>query len=919
MAVIRGRVLGPRLTPVADLDVELLGIDPLSLFAGRDGDGIDVTTLATTTGRDGRFVFTATPPRSRCALRLARGTANDGLHLLAHTLVAGETTDVGDIVLARKGAIRGRVLLADGRPAAGARVTCGDGLGALRALLPIERLSTERGALIALPEPAPDEADAAFARRLRSHLGRLFTETLDAESPDLALHVLEDPGWAETVLRLLPLPTTVADAAGEFELVGVEPGPNLVCVQVAGAAPTARQTTVAPGRTRALGDLRVDAGVVTAGVVIDPTGAPVPGAEVRLAPLGRRPFFGVALCAATVHTDVRGGFVAEGLPDGDVLVAARRSPAHRWVCRGPFDSGEHVRVALPPTPPLVLRVMGEPTPDADALASIEARLRVGPPLGEFDRAGLQAVLAPRVASVDGDLVALGSLEPGIYTIDVRVEGYAHTLVRVQHPTASPPTVALAAASAFDVAVVGAGGAPVAGARVFADSEPTAPWTHAILPSSYGLPRWSRLPSLVGRTGADGRLRVDGMARGTVHVAVEHGRHGQASVVVTTPAGAPVEVQLPGTATVRGTLTERGKPAPPEHWMMRLERTDPRPGSGMPWRTAQVALDRDGRFRATGLTPGSYRIVAVRREAVLTSVSAWIDHLRRAVFESLLAPDAASTTVTVARAETAEVTLDLDRTAPPPGVAAARLLGQLNVGGKPRAGVAVLREREDWIGSTDELARTDALGRFAVAAIAPGEHRLRLVEGETIWWRGTVQCAAAEATSLQLDWPVGTVRGEVRAGGRAGIGRGEVRAVASLAGGTTEVRGILDVEGRFELTLPHGTYAITATSADHRAEARGVEVPAGDPLIVAAQPRSIVSGRAIGAPAGARLGFHNADRFHIQPLDASGTFRFEDVPTGTYAVEVFARGVEYAVLPATVEVATPNGARGLQLRVDAAKR
>jgi hypothetical protein len=125
---IRGRLVEVDGRPVPDTRIELASL-PLEVFlldvvAAFDPESpVARPVLAsTTTDAEGRFTLEGTTLQALHALSIDPSGPRASLRILEEALHAGQATDLGDLVLAPAGTLRGRIVDDSGQPVAGARV-----------------------------------------------------------------------------------------------------------------------------------------------------------------------------------------------------------------------------------------------------------------------------------------------------------------------------------------------------------------------------------------------------------------------------------------------------------------------------------------------------------------------------------------------------------------------------------------------------------------------------------------------------------------------------------------------------------------------------------------------------------------------------------------------------------------------------
>jgi hypothetical protein len=296
-------------------------------------------------------------------------------------------------------------------------------------------------------------------------------------------------------------------------------------------------------------------------------------------------------------------------------------------------------------------------------------------------------------------------------------------------------------------VLDGAGAPAAGARIEAICTTQGSGYNALVP----------LPTTL--TGADGRVRLDGLQAGTWNVRAL-GVDGTTAVIARIPLGAEdVRVKLPAVSEVRGKLVGfKGEPR------LSLRRVG-RGGSTPP--PPEVTGDR---LRIEAVPPGSYLLEA--RDAV--------DH----GFARFTADKGQPVEVDVARGDRARITGRVVDVRTGRGVAALGCFWGFDL--------------RDVTGSSDAHAEpgpttTDADGRFTLEAAPPGEVDIACLDD---WHRdssGTVSVELSPGVDAQVEIPIvmlGSGRlgrsgmkidgdnkvGEVEADGpaaRAGLAKGDV--------------------------------------------------------------------------------------------------------------------------------------------------
>ncbi len=370
-ATIVGRVVGDDGEPIADADVEASGKGASAMFGG----GASATSAA-----DGTYSIQGVAGRSATVQARADGWLEaDEIKV---DIVEGQVTAGIDFILSSGNRIAGTVLWPDGKPAQGATVTAskqerggwqnhvseasadaqgafvltglGEGPFDLDARLAPSSASEEN------PDGATDDADDL----------EIVWESGGTEGPDSyrAFAPAVGPGTSGLVLRLvapLELAGSVVDDTGapvtEFEitarpangprwggdsvhrrfeaedgafsLAGVYAGDWIVAANADGYSPDVdgELNVHVPSPARVAFVLR--RAVAVSGLVVDPSGAPVPNADVVASSGSRDRFDSGSSAREETKTDDTGRFELEGCaPDGLSLVANHEN----WASSEPF-------------------------------------------------------------------------------------------------------------------------------------------------------------------------------------------------------------------------------------------------------------------------------------------------------------------------------------------------------------------------------------------------------------------------------------------------------------------------------------------------------------------------------------------------------------------------------------------------------
>lgn len=176
-----------------------------------------------------------------------------------------------------------------------------------------------------------------------------------------------------------PLPAQVrCDEAGRFLAIGVPSGTQPIMVRAASMSPWRSTVEVMPGVTSAV-RATMTPGVTCRGVVRDEAGQPVADATVSVGGVGEFTRFEVASAAD-------GAFVLQGLPAGDVEVAATKDKVGKASARVSGEPGTEVRSDLVLSAGLTLR--GRVVDEAGApLRGVDVRCVAEGPGGRWGGSG----------------------------------------------------------------------------------------------------------------------------------------------------------------------------------------------------------------------------------------------------------------------------------------------------------------------------------------------------------------------------------------------------------------------------------------------------------------------------------------------------------------------------------------------------
>ena len=258
-------------------------------------------------------------------------------------------------------------------------------------------------------------------------------------------------------------------------------------------------------------------------------------------------------------------------------------------------------------------------------------------------------------------------------------------------------------------------------------------------------------------------------------------------------------------------------------------------------------------------------------------------------------------------------------------------------GAPIAGAVVALARGDAglkfeeRDTTNLVSVTDAAGAWTAPKVPPGQYvvtatakgylpgahdKIAVVSGEA---RSGIDVALAPGGTL-VHGTVSDVGGGPIAGARVAAVRASLDSIAS---GPTPYLALTGNDGRYELTLPDGPFALSAGHDDYAHQSRQIEL-AGKPLTedFALVPGAVIRGQVVardtGKPvAGAAVVAHSGRGFagglSEATCDGDGKFVLHSLRSGAISIEAAARGYASAQ-PTTVEVGIGEQVDGVRVVV-----
>lgn len=527
------------------------------------------------TDKDGRFTLRGVHARAIHLLGIGLKTETAAVRFVARAPQPGETVDLGDIEILRRGTLTGVVQDRNGKPIGGVRV---------------------RG--LDIPQVAFQFGIGDF----RSD--GLVMATLPGGASGAAM-VLPMPKWLPEVDRLLPFAETTTRSDGSFTLEGVRAGQVTVLAQKDGEVPVFRATRVRAEKERKVGTLRFARGSAVTLRFVDTAGKPVTTARVAGGRMFTMAPFG--LTAKPQQVDDKGVGVVKGLPRGKVYVVWQRRPGATWQSVGPLRDGDTRTIKLPAIREAIVRVVDQ---KGKAVEAKGLQVKVSRSFrGVLDMMPIPGLLPtirdPDVRPVDGEpgVFRVRGVSAGQYRVIARAEGYAVGAAELDIKKDKPEAevaVKLVRGVTSDFLVVDAKRKPVAGAHVYWNARRGTP------ASFKGARAKARIPVVLGQTDEEGKLRVDTVPLGATRFVARHPAHSVVSVSnVKTQIGKPLVIQLAPLGALEITVTERGS-RPKEPATLLLE---PRvSGDGDAFVPPRfVMTDANGRAVLTNLQPCKWNV------------------------------------------------------------------------------------------------------------------------------------------------------------------------------------------------------------------------------------------------------------------------------------------------------------------------
>lgn len=792
-APLEGRVADPEGQPLAGARVWVLPFDPLeeAMFVVQGGAAVAPDALS-----DAGGWFRVPGLRAGQPVNLSvklQGFAPARVYGLR-----APTTEAVEVVLSPASRVSGRVVDLQGNPVAGAAVVVrpvrflalGGGQAVTTTGSSGGRTSSGEDGAFVVEEVEPGKADlAAEALGMREKVlrlelppgedlegvevvleeaaavsGRVLTE--DGE-PAIGAELRHAIGELPPGAMILRAPLAVTDGEGRYRIEGLEPGPQTLVARHEAHGRAVRDLDAAPGENTL--DFQLEGGQTLAGTVVDPYGAPLAGALVRL--LSELPSWSYPQTVSGAS----GGFSFIGLQPGSYAVQAEKDGVGRTARPVPVEVGDGPVEGL--------------TVELEPVGSVFGSI-LGLTVDELARVQLQAGSEVGVGKVgyDGSYRILG-LTLGKWRVAARLTRSGRQAQGVVKLT--PELLEAHLDLDFGTGLTLAGqvllnGEAVAGAGVSAHG-------------GGGAGGWTE-------TDRAGRFELQGLEPARYLLEVSHSGTGVSHAEwVELARDEEVLIELT-TGPVAGVVLDAANSQPLADARVALS---PVTGSGIPSPGRQASTGPDGSFRFPGVTTGNWRLTARKQGYAPGELAVWVpdDGSGAEGLELALEP-AAGLTLRVHLAATGRpaTTVYLAVLAPTgiPFVAGTYEAGQ---GGRI---------------NLDELRQGD----WALLVSAPGAASVRLrarVPSEPL----TVSLPAAGGIRVRI--PALAASG---VGGRARL-LGPGGTAFSLVGPGGQVRGQWSVEAGAGTIfgVPAGSWVLVVTADEDRVWSAPVTVPPGSTIEV----------------------------------------------------------------------------------------
>ncbi|MFO1051412.1 MAG: carboxypeptidase-like regulatory domain-containing protein [Planctomycetota bacterium] len=791
---LSGRIVDPEGRPVPDSTVKLLriaadflfspGVGP---FAGAQVNAPDPVVGRTKSGSDGRFLIPGVFPHGDFVLCAdAEGDAPTW-RIVERAVGPGEIADLGDIVLERAGVLTGVVVDESDQPVADALVRAVDLPGTVLSFVPFERFDPKGAILADVPEH----------------------------------RAITMPDWVETRMDDLPIPHTRTDGEGRFRLRGVHPGGNLFAVTKHALLPHLKQRVVVrAGEEKDLGSVRMAEGETAVGKVKDAAGKPVAGAEVLIA--GRSLAAPVHFATFAPVSDAEGKFELAGMPAGEVIAAARRSPGDPWFFSEWQPVSRDLLVTLPANGTLTVKCVDE----QHAIVA-EPRIQLSPGSDEafiamtMFGAASPISLAKRQKRGEHGEVIVTDLPLGHYMLLADSPSHATAMQRVELSGETSVEILLKPKATFTVTIRRPDGTPAIGSELF------------VHPRAEGAPD---VPLHAGRADAEGHVAVDVPPGARAQLTAKHPAYGLVSGDVQLPLQTPAELQFAAPGSLNGVVLDKGAAPTPGKFMIYASQRGGR-GSAVPQIPLIAAPDLEGKFRFPALAPGDYRVGVAKALGGLRSPGGVMDLVRASWFDD----DMPSESVTIVAGQTANLSFDtgIGRRIDGPTV---RMSGNVTVDGRLARGHVITV----WSRDARQRIVVDNSGRYTVEQVPVGQGYLTLSQPppEDLFasggrpldlWQSNFECVEGKDLELDIEVVTSTIEGVVRTPTGEPVAGADIRANGRLGsegrrGGNLWRMARSESDGRFRLAnLPVGHWSFSAEkSGAGRSPEQEVDVSAGTP-------------------------------------------------------------------------------------------